>query len=287
MSENYIEMFCIRNFLVELCKEESVSRQCKRRRICGMPKCGCFGPQDQRTESEQAVLDEEKCIFMSLDEYETIRLIDYNQLTQAECATQMNVARTTIQSIYSSARWKMAQSLVDGRILRIEGGEYELCDGRFSDCKWMKSVKRIFEKQIGGNERMKIAVTYENGNIFQHFGHTEQFKLYTIENHQIVDATLFDTNGTGHGALAGLLSTEHIDILICGGIGGGAQMALKEAGIQVYGGVSGNTDAAVTDFLNKQLNYDPDVHCDHHDHEQSGDGGCGSHACGSHGCGNH
>ena len=92
---------------------------------------------------------------------------------------------------------------------------------------------------------MKIAVTYENGNVFQHFGHTEQFKVYEVENGEVVSACVTDTNGQGHGALAGLLSGEKVDVLICGGIGGGAQAALAEAGIKLFGG---EKDTAAADM---------------------------------------
>ena len=129
---------------------------------------------------------------------------------------------------------------------------------------------------------MKIAVTYENGKIFQHFGHTKQFKVYEVENGEIVKAEVMDSNGSGHGALAGLLSESGIEALICGGIGDGAQMALAEAGIKLYGGVSGNADEAVLALINGTLGYNPGVRCDHHDHEH----GEGGHTCGSHGCGN-
>lgn len=133
---------------------------------------------------------------------------------------------------------------------------------------------------------MRIAVTYENGAIFQHFGHTEQFKLYDIEDGKIVKTQIIDTMGSGHGALAGLLGEGHVDTLICGGIGGGAQMALADAGITLYGGVSGDADEAVAAFLAGTLNFNPDVHCSHHGQEHS----CGEHHCGGdkHGCaGNH
>ena len=135
---------------------------------------------------------------------------------------------------------------------------------------------------------MKIAVTYENGQIFQHFGHTEQFKVYDVEDGKIVSKTIVDTEGQGHGALAGLLTVIGADILICGGIGGGAQMALAEAGIKLYGGVNGSCDAAVEAYLANNLGYNPNVKCDHHDHEH-GEGGhdCGNHGCGSHNCGGH
>ena len=140
---------------------------------------------------------------------------------------------------------------------------------------------------------MKIAVTYENGQIFQHFGHTEQFKIYTVEHGKVVSSEVVDTNGSGHGALAGFLAEQNVYALICGGIGGGAQRALAGAGIQLYGGVSGSCDEAVSALLANKLNFNPEVRCDHHDHEH-GEGGhnCGSHVCGSHGdgahnCGNH
>jgi len=126
---------------------------------------------------------------------------------------------------------------------------------------------------------MKIAVTYKNGQIFGHFGHTEQFKIYTEEDGKITDSQVIDTNGSGHGALAGLLASLGVDALICGGIGGGAQMALAEAGIKLYGGVSGDADKAVEALLGGTLGFDPNVKCDHHGHHGEG------HSCGDHGCG--
>ena len=131
---------------------------------------------------------------------------------------------------------------------------------------------------------MRIAVTYENGEIFQHFGHTEQFKLYDVEEGKIVSAQVVDSNGSGHGALAGVLSALHVDALICGGIGGGAQTALAAAGIKLYGGVTGSADAAAEALAAGRLVFNPNVHCDHHEHH--GDGhSCGEHGCGSHACG--
>ena len=133
---------------------------------------------------------------------------------------------------------------------------------------------------------MKIAVTYDNGQIFQHFGHTEMFKVYEVEDGQIKNTDLVSALGSGHGALAGFLTANGVDTLICGGIGGGAQMALAQAGIKLYGGVSGDADNAVNAFINGTLGYDPDVKCNHHDHGDSGHS-CGSHSCGSGNCGNH
>lgn len=111
---------------------------------------------------------------------------------------------------------------------------------------------------------MRIAVTYENGQIFQHFGHTQQFKVYDIENGQITNTEVLDTNGQGHGALGGFLTNAKVDTLICGGIGGGAQSALAEAGIKLYGGVTGSADDAVAAFLADKLDYNPNIQCSHH-----------------------
>ena len=102
---------------------------------------------------------------------------------------------------------------------------------------------------------MKIAVTYANGQIFQHFGHTEQFKIYEIDGDKIVASEVVDTNGSGHGALAGFLMQHGVNTLICGGIGGGAQQALAQAGIRLFGGVSGDADAAVHALLAGNLGY--------------------------------
>ena len=128
---------------------------------------------------------------------------------------------------------------------------------------------------------MKIAVTYENGLVFQHFGHTEKFKIYTVENNEVISSQVVDTLGSGHGALAGFLSLNGVNVLICGGIGGGAQNALKEAGIKFFGGVTGGCDDAVKAYLNKTLIFNPDVKCNHHGH---GDHDCSDHDCGDHKC---
>ena len=132
---------------------------------------------------------------------------------------------------------------------------------------------------------MRIAVTYANEDIFQHFGHTEQFKVYDVENGAVVASQVIDTNGSGHGALAGFLQLNRVDTLICGGIGGGAQNALTEAGIKFYGGVSGDADLAVAKLLTNTLVYNPNVKCNHHGEGHHHEGGsCGSHGCGEHGC---
>ena len=139
---------------------------------------------------------------------------------------------------------------------------------------------------------MKIAVTYDNGTIFQHFGKTEFFKVYETENNQVVSSEVISSNGTGHGALAGLLADQSVDVLICGGIGGGAQAALSEAGVELCSGAQGDADQAVEAYLKGEL-VSTGANCDHHheeghscgDHEEghSCGGGCGDSCTG--GCG--
>ena len=120
---------------------------------------------------------------------------------------------------------------------------------------------------------MKIAVTYDNGTIFQHFGKTENFKVYEVENGQVLSGEVISSNGSGHSALAGLLAGQNIDVLICGGIGGGAQAALTEAGIELCAGAQGDADQAVEAYLKGEL-VSSGATCDHH-HEEG-------HSCGEH-----
>lgn len=123
---------------------------------------------------------------------------------------------------------------------------------------------------------MKIAVTYENEQIFQHFGHCEAFKLYEVEDGKVVSSQVVGTGGSGHEALAVFLKNLGAGTLICGGIGGGARTALAQAGIKLYPGASGSADEAVDAFLKGNLDYDPDTMCNHH-HEG------GEHNCHGHG----
>lgn len=133
---------------------------------------------------------------------------------------------------------------------------------------------------------MKIAVTYDNGEVFQHFGHTEHFKLYDADGGSILSSCVIDTNGTGHGALAGLLKELGVNALICGGVGQGARSALDAAGIAVYGGVTGNADGAAQALAAGTLAFDPAASCSHHGEHHHGERNCAEHHCGGE-CGEH
>lgn len=220
------------------------------RRICSEPLNSVFYP---------SVDNDLEGISLTLDEYEVIRLVDLEGYSHLDCAKQMDISRSTVQEIYESARRKIASFIVYGRKLYIRGGNYQVCG-----CS-KKKEGRI----------MKIAVTYENKMVFQHFGHTAEFKIYDVVDGNVVSSEVVDTNGSGHGALAGFLMQRGVDTLICGGIGGGAINALSNAGIKVYGGVSGDADTAVNEFIMGKLEYNPDVHCDHHHDGEE-------HKCGHH-----
>ena len=253
----------------------------KCRRVCNFPQTLEFFPEQSEGKDR---------ITLSVDEYETIRLIDKEGLSQEACSEYMQIARTTVQQIYANARKKLADMLVDGRPLRIEGGDYVICNGTpchngCASCLKPQIIQTYARAK--GEGIMRIAVTYENGQIFQHFGHTEQFKLYDIAGGKITGSEVVDTNGSGHGALAGFLMQHGVDTRICGGIGGGAQTALAASGIRLYGGCSGDADEAVSRLLDGTLGYDPNVHCNHHDQAHGDDAHSCSHAEGSHSCGHH
>ena len=253
-------------------------RPVKCRKVCHFPDVLEFFPAEDSGKEP---------VRMTIDEYETIRLLDKEGYDQQQCAEFMQIARTTVQRIYECARKKIADAIIDGRSLRIEGGDFRICDGQSSDCGLGGCYKQEFYKKYAvekGENIMRIAVTYEDGQIFQHFGHTEQFKVYDVEDGKIINSEVVDTNGSGHGALAGVLNALNADVLICGGIGGGAQNALAAAGIKLYGGVSGSADVAVEAFMGGKLDYNPDVKCSHHDHNHEGEHTCGDHGCGNHSC---
>ncbi len=235
------------------------------RRICGYPDYWSFVPEGS---------DTFETVMLKLDELETIRLIDYQGMTQEESAARMGVSRATVTGIYERARFKLSDALVNGKRIRITGGAY---------C--IDSIPASAQMNEKGDNIMRVAVTYEQGAIGQHSGRTEQFKIYDVEDGKITGSKIIDTNGTGHGALAGFLRAAEVEVLICGGIGMGARNMLQEVGIQLLPGVSGEADAVVADYLAGSLKYDPDTQCHHHDHEH-GEGGC-HHGHGEGGCHDH
>lgn len=161
-----------------------IARPRKHRNVCGLPGTDRFGPIGVRKYEDEFVT-------MTIDQYETIRLIDLEGLNQEECSGQMNIARTTVQRIYSEARKLIAESLVNGKVLRIEGGDYKLCNGRGKFCgrgnchRGRNGINPI-EDAKGEKKLMKIAIPVNEKsvevNVSENFGRAEYFLIYDIES---------------------------------------------------------------------------------------------------------
>jgi len=231
-----------------------------------------------------------EAVTLLLEEYECIRSIDHDGLKQEECAKRMAISRTTVAEIYAAARKKIAESLVHGRPLIIEGGFYQLCDmsapcGKCCPRAEARHDYCFSPPRKKGEGTMRIAVPYENenGTVFQHFGHSQAFKFYDVKEDAVEKSEVVSTQGSGHGALAGFLKENEVDALICGGIGAGAIEALRDAGIRVYAGVKGAADEAVAQHLAGTLDYTTEANCSHHGegHEHAEGGRRCSHAHGA------
>ena len=171
-----------------------MGRPNKARRVCRMPSHRGFAPTDGPAQAT---------IKLSVEEYEALRLMDYLGLNQQQAAAQMDISRSALQSTYAEARKKLAMFLVEGRQLQIEGGDYALCSR--CDPSPAGQTGCALRETWKGVSTMKVAICYENGLVFQHFGHTQQFKLYDIADGAITHSEVVDTQGQGHGALAGVL----------------------------------------------------------------------------------
>ena len=212
------------------------------------------------------------------DELEALRLCDLEELSQQEAANRMGVSRGTLQRLLYSAHRQIAFALVCGRSIHLDPPTESRCMGRVTcrkKCRFCRDPRKITKT---GGKNMIIAVTSANGEVFQHFGHTPEFTIYETRGEELLGPRVIPTGENGHGALAGLLDALGVEILICGGIGGGAQMALDEIGVRIVGGASGKVDEVVSAFLKGELEVDPDFRCHHHDHDSG-------HKCGEHSCG--
>ena len=193
-------------------------------------------------------------VIMTVDEYETIRLIDYSGENPETCAESMGISRSTVTNIYDSARKKISDALINEKILLIEGGNYDISD---ENCK-IGSIK--------SDKKITVAVPYRDGEIVQHFGQCDTFKFYHIVHNNLESSEIVSASGYGHGTLVTFLKERKINVLICGGIGAGAQNFLAEDNITFFAGVKGSADQAVSDLLAGSLSYSTNATCENQEH---------------------
>ena len=274
--------------------------------LAGITKCRrvCCDTRARRFSTEGA----EGAVSLTVEELESLRLCDLEGADQSAAAQSMGVSRGTLQRIVYSARRKVADALCSGKAIHIGGGNFSpaerICGGRArcSRCRFARGGCGISDTEANSETEdatmMKdgiIAVTMEDGQIFQHFGHTRWFELYEIKGGAVASHRTLDAEGSGHSALGGLLRANGVNLLICGGIGGGAINALAQAGITVYAGAQGSCDACVEALIAGTLaqNGEATCGCHGHDHDHAHEHGdsCGCHGHHDHegheGCGCH
>ena len=252
-------------------------RPCRCRRVCSEPLVDVFGPASELDAGGVPP------VVLLVEEYEALRIMDYEGRTHEQCAAQMRVSRTTVTEIYERARHKVADALVNGRTLVIRGGNYEVCEGACAHecagrCRWKYGELASALENLLGDEIMRIAIPVKNENIYQHFGMASTFKVYDIEEKRVVNTFFIESAGTGHGAKVGPLVDNQVDCVICGGIGEGAEAV--EAALSH----SLKSDLAAAAAKSR--------HQYRHQHGRGGEGcgcGCGGHGHGEGecGCGGH
>ena len=225
-------------------KEAEMPRPKKCRKVCHFPRALAFLPAEST--------DEKNAIVLTVDEYESLRLIDREGLSQELCGEHMQIARTTVQLIYTAARKKLADALVEGRALLIDGGDYRLCqgDGSFQGCS--QCFKRGLLEQYprpSGADTLRVAVAMEQDTVARHFACAEEFRLYDIRAGKLVACHTVDAGSDDYAVIIGVLGALETDALICGAMGDGARAALDGNSVRLYANVSGDADLAVEHLL--------------------------------------
>jgi predicted DNA-binding protein (UPF0251 family)/predicted Fe-Mo cluster-binding NifX family protein len=228
--------------------------------------------------------DADGYVTLTIDAVEALRLCDLEELDQEQAAGMMGVSRGTLQRILYKAHRATAEALIAGKGIHLTGGNYSVneyaCKNisqchrcNFADQKKNKQLITKIKSNLE-DKLMKIAITTEGNQIFQHFGSCPLFTLIEIENNKIINRRLIDASGSGHSALAGFLQSNEVNLLICGGIGSGARNALAAVNIALISGSKGDIDTAVTAYLAGTLKDKPEGMCNHH-HEGA------NHQCGA------
>ncbi len=226
--------------------------------IRDLPQVLAFAASDEQN------LEDKPSITLNLEEWECLRLVDYQGVDQEKAAKSLDISRQLLQMLLRSARQKVARALVEVLPLYIRDGHYTYTNA-------------VGEPKINRSDDMKVAVTCFHDEVFAHFGRTPEFAIYQVEDGKIVKEERVAAPAEGHGALVGFLKTQNVNTLICGGIGGGAVNALRAAGIEVFTGASGKVREQAESLLAGQLPQLGDANCDHGGHEDGHEAGCGHH----------
>ena len=236
----------------------------KLRNVCSMPRSCSFGPLDQKSI---------EIINLTVDEYETIRLIDLEGLTQEECSKQMNVARTTVQGIYIDARKKLADSLVNGKRIMIGGGEYRLCGGIDGGCgRACRRAECININKIEENKTMKIAIPADecnkNSQVCMSYGRTSVFAVYDTETKEY---TFLDNSAAASQGGAGIKASQMlidngVTVVITQRLGQNAADVLNVAKVSIMEAVAGDVEANVNEYLAGKLSELTNIHAGFHMH---------------------
>lgn len=256
-----------------------IARPRKFRNVCELPETNRFGPLGMGAHGRG---NANRFIIMSIDEYETIRLIDLEGLTQEECAQQMNIARTTVQRTYSDARKKIAQSLVKGKVLKIEGGDYKLCDGNGRFCGIgnchrggnkmdSENMEKIEESQKE-RKTMKIVMPVDENNmetkVSVSFGRAPFFLVYDLETKE---NTFIDNKAATSPGGAGIIAAQTVvdsktEALLTPRCGQNAADVLKSGKVKLYKSIDGTVEENIKAFNDGKLDPLDEIHAGFHKH---------------------
>ena len=229
-------------------------RPFKTRSIMEEPACCRFNPEKT---------GEQGSVILSLDEFEVIRKCDYERLSQENCATVMNISRTTVQRIYASARVKIAQALVLGKVLEIEGGPVNIIE--------QSPLSNMSFNHKTGENKMKIAIGLNGQNVADHFGHCNDFRIVEVENGVVVNQEELHDEVHVHQERPQFLKNKGVDVLIMKSMGKGAYNRLVALNIQCIDAQDKTADEALHAYLNKTLTSSLEATdcagCGDHNHE--------------------
>ncbi len=222
----------------------------KCRKVCQMPSTQAFVPVGGDASAPGIIL--------TVDEYEAIRLIDKEGFSQEECGTYMNIARTTVQQIYTSARKKLADALVDGLSIKIEGGDYQLCTGNETycgcgGCRKHRLVCAHYSQQEGNTMKIAIPLDENKQDVCIAFARAPYFLFSENDSVQIVDNPAAQAQGGAGLQAAQFLVDNQVATLITVRCGQNAADVFKAAGMKIYKSESTSAQENLTALANGTL----------------------------------